>query len=193
MATRLRQEAPARQAAEPDAARWFAIHTESQAETLATYHLRRQGYEILYLRYPQEIRHARKTRLAWRPLFPRYLFAQVAGSQPIGPIHRTIGVSSIVSAAQEPLEVPSPIIDELQARADRDGLLAPLPARSRPLLAAGEVVTIANGPFAGFSGSVILDDGTRIRISLRWLGRQIEASIEPDAVTVASPALRRAP
>ena len=180
-------------AATAPACRWFAIHTQSQAETLATHNLRCQGYGVLYLRYPQEIRHARKVRVAFRPYFPRYVFAQVANDQLVGPIARTIGVSSIVGAAQEPLEVPSPIITELQARADRDGLLAPAPARLRPPLAAGDPITIANGPFAGFSGSVILDDGTRIRISLKWLGRQIEASIEPDAINGPSPALRSAP
>lgn len=179
------------------AASWYAIHTHPQHEASAAFHLRRQNYRVLFLRYPQEIRHARKIRLAWRPLFPRYLFAQVTGSQAIGPINRTPGVSSIVTAGgktgQEPLQVPSPIIDELRGRADPDGLLAPTPARLRPLLAAGEPVTIANGPFAGFSGSVILDDGTRIRISIKWLGRTIEASIEPDAINAPSPALRSAP
>jgi transcription antitermination factor NusG len=175
------------------AARWFAIHTHPQHEPLAALNLRRQDYRVLWLHYRAEIRHARKIRQVLRSYFPRYLFCAIADSQGLGPINRTAGVAAIVSAGQEALEVPNDIIDQLSARADEDGLLAPLPARSRPLLASGSHVQIVSGPLIGFPGIVVLDEGNRIRLDIKMLGRYIEASIEPDAVTAISPALRRAP
>jgi transcriptional antiterminator RfaH len=180
-------------AATAPACRWFCVHTHPQAEATAHHHLRRQGYATLWLHYRAEIHHARKVTAILRSYFPRYLFCAIADSQGLGPINRTAGVATIVAAGQEPLQVPSPIIDQLQARADQDGLVAPTLARSRPLLASGQHVQIIAGPLAGFPGIVVLDEGNRIRLDIKLLGRYIEASIEPDAVTAKSPALRSVP
>jgi transcription antitermination factor NusG len=176
-----------------NACRWFAVHTHPQHEIIAAHHLRRQSYRVVFLHYLAEIRHARRITRVIRPYFARYLFAGLRQDQPLGPICRTIGVASLIKSGQEPLEVPAPVIDELTARASPDGLVAPAPARLRPLLAPGEDVMIAHGPLSGFRATVILDDKTKVRLLVKWLGRQIEATVDPEAVTALSPALRSAP
>jgi transcriptional antiterminator RfaH len=180
-------------ATDATSARWLAVHTHPQHEALATYHLRRQTYPVVFLHYFTEIRHARRKTTVLRPYFPRYIFAEINDNLPMAPIATTPGVAAIVKSGQEPLQVPKAVIQELSARADPDGLVAPLPARLRPLLAPGEEVSITSGPLQGFPGVVILDDGNRIRLNIKLLGRQIEATVEPGAVTALSPALRSAP
>lgn len=175
-------------------ARWYAVMTEARAEPLATHHLRRQGYGVLYLHYPAEIRHARRVAKVTRPYFPRYVFAAVAPELPIGPIGRSIGVAGVVQAAGEPLEVPQEVIGELTSRADPNGLVAPPQAAGRAIYAPGQEVTIAQGPFAGHRATILLDDGDRIRATLRWFARDVTVTLEPgDIAGDNSPALRRAP
>lgn len=176
------------------ACRWYAVMTEARAEPLATHHLRRQGYGVLYLHYPATVRHARRTMATTKPYFPRYVFAEVAPDLPIGPIGRSIGVAGVVQAAGEPLEVPSEVIGELMTRSDPNGLVAPPQPQERPIYAPGREVTIAEGPFAGHAAVIILDDGERIRVALKWLGRDVNVTIEPGALAGAtSPAVRSAP
>lgn len=168
--------------------------TEARAEPLATHHLRRQGYGVLYLHYPAEIRHARRVAKVTRPYFPRYVFAAVAPDLPIGPIGRSTGVAGIVQAAGEPLEVPQEVIGELTSRADPNGLVAPPQRQERPIYALGQEVTIAQGPFAGHRATILLDDGDRIRATLRWFARDVTVTLEPgDIAGDNSPAVRRAP
>lgn len=175
------------------ACRWYAVLTQARAEPLATHHLRRQGYGVLYLHYPAEIRHARRIKAVTKPYFPRYVFAGAKDDQPVGPIAHSIGVAAIVQAAGEPLEVPREVIGELEARAGPDGLVAPPQALERPVWAPGQEVAIASGPFAGEQATVVVDDGSRIRLILRWLGRKVRATVAPDALVASSPALRSAP
>jgi transcriptional antiterminator RfaH len=175
------------------AACWYVAQTKPQAEPLAVYHLKRQNYATLWLHYATQVRHARRVTVALRGYFPRYLFVQVDETQAIGPISRSPGVTALIQSGQEPIQVPTSIIAELQSRASPDGLVTPLPARLRPPLAPGEDVMITHGPLSGFRATVILDDKTKVRLLVKWLGRQIEATVEPGAITAASPALRSVP
>jgi transcriptional antiterminator RfaH len=172
--------------------RWFAVLTQARAEPLAATHLRRQGYGVLYLHYPATVTHARRVRRVHKPYFPRYLFA-ACENQPVGPIARSIGVAALVQAGPEPLEIPHPVIAELAARGDADGFVAGLGGpQERGRFPPGLEVAIARGPLQGLLATILIDDGVRVACVLRWLGRQIKVTIEPEALAVFSPALRRA-
>ena len=59
------------------ARRWFVAQTHVHAETKATFHLARQGFEIYLPRYLKKRRHARRVDTVAAPLFPRYVFISV--------------------------------------------------------------------------------------------------------------------
>ena len=62
-------------------ATWFAVHTKPWKEGLVARLLHHQGYETLYLHHATTVKHARRTRMVLRALFPRYVFA---ASSPAG-------------------------------------------------------------------------------------------------------------
>lgn len=53
---------------------WYVVQTQPNGEARAEAHLRRQGFRTYLPRYLRSRRHARKTQMVPRPLFPRYLF-----------------------------------------------------------------------------------------------------------------------
>ena len=53
---------------------WYVVHTHPNGEARAEHNLRRQGFHTYLPRYLRRTRHARKTQLVPRPLFPRYVF-----------------------------------------------------------------------------------------------------------------------
>ena len=179
----------------PESGRWFAVFTHTQAEAFATQHLRRQGYGVLYLHYHGTVRHARRVRRVIRPYFPRYLFA-CCTALPLAPIIHTPGVATIVQAGPgEPLEIPGPIIAELAARGDQDGLVNALgESEKRRSFVPGMEVAIASGPLQGLLATILRDDGgNKIVCVLRWLNRRLKVTLDCEALAVDSPALRSAP
>lgn len=56
---------------------WYVVHTQPRAEGQAVRHLEMQGYRVFCPRYRRTIRHARKTKSVFAPLFPSYLFVHL--------------------------------------------------------------------------------------------------------------------
>lgn len=106
-----------------------------------------QGFECyLPLFTTEKIRHGTLTVIQ-EPLFARYLFIQLDGSQSgksWAPIRSTIGVSRLVSFGGEPAKIDPDLIEALRSqeatcqRAQPERLFHP-----------GDPVQIKTGPFAG--------------------------------------------
>ena len=79
------------------------------------------------------------------PLFPCYLFALMGISSDYSRLKYTTGVRGIVSGGNEPLVVPSSIIDQLKFRCGQGPIELPV----RRLLK-GQPVVIAEGSLKGF-------------------------------------------
>src|SRR5208283_1638863 len=84
------------------------------------------------------------------PLFPCYVFVRCVLEERVDQIRYVTGISTLVSFGQRIATVPEAAIDELkqcfgseEAMTMGDGLEA------------GAEVTVANGPFMGFSGIVV--------------------------------------
>ncbi|MGH7059167.1 MAG: transcriptional activator RfaH, partial [Stellaceae bacterium] len=96
---------------------WYAVHTQPHAETRARDNLLRQGYAAYLPRCRVYVSHARRRRVALRPLFPRYLFAGVdRAAMRWRPILSTFGVADIVRTGEEPAPVPDEILAALRER-----------------------------------------------------------------------------
>ena len=74
--------------------RWYVVHTRPFQEEKATFNLSKQGFAFYLPKYLKPRRHARRTDLVLKPLFPRYLFVQWDTEiDPWRSIYGTIAVS----------------------------------------------------------------------------------------------------
>lgn len=161
--------------------RWYAVHTQANAETRAAVNLNRQGFPVYLPRYMKRRRHARRVDTVATPLFPRYLFVQLDLEQDRWhAVNSTFGVNHLVSFGTEPAFIPDEIILEIRARESNDGMIDIAPALS---LKKGEPVRLLEGPMADsvglFSG---LSDKERVLVLLNFLGRQVRVRVPQEAV-----------
>lgn len=163
---------------------WYAVHTNARAEWLAHTELRRQGYETLYLHYLAAVSHGRRSIVVNRPYYPRYLFALVDVGQSVYAVNKTQGVSTVVYAGADPLEIPERVIAEQRTKGDRNGLvkLTGEERHDRERIASGAEVKLLSGTFAGFAATVALDEGKELRVWLNLLNRRVAATVPESAV-----------
>src|SRR6516164_4559943 len=104
--------------------RWHVAQTHIHAESKATQHLTRQGFETYLPRYEKRRRHARRVETVAAPLFPRYLFVAIdITSQRWRSIHSTIGVSRLVCNGEEPAPLAEGVVDGLRRRENERGFV----------------------------------------------------------------------
>lgn len=160
---------------------WIVAHCHAHAEVRAEAHLRRQGYEVYLPKYKKTRRHARRVETVIRPLFPRYLFIGFnKEATRWRPIRSTIGVSHLISSGEQPLVVPSWVIEQLRQREDAAGLFIGV---SQETLKKGDAIQITSGPFYDqlgvFDG---LNDNQRVAVLLDIMGRQVKTLVPLEAI-----------
>ena len=160
---------------------WYAVHTRPHQETCAESNLRRQGFATYFSRYLRNRRHARKSEMVVRPLFPRYIFVNVDSAyNRWRSIHSTFGVSDIVCAGSTPANVPAAVITDIRAREDDEGFVRlGLPAGLVP----GSRVRALDGLFAEVHG--VLERVTserRVAILMTLLGREVRVSVPAENI-----------
>ena len=169
---------------------WHAVMTKPRKEGLANDLLQYQGYETLYLHYPDTVKHARRTRKVLKPYFPRYVFAGMSNGLTVHGINRTIGVSTVVYLGDDPLEIPGPVMEELQRRGDQRGMVHVWPketAERRKRFRKGAEVRITGGPLEGLFAIVSLDKGHQVSVWVQMFGGKVEAQMEPTVLRGVSP------
>src|SRR5665647_2699889 len=86
---------------------WYVAQTHVHAESKATLHLGRQGFDVYLPRYLKQRRHARRVDTVAVPLFPRYLFVSVdMETQRWHAIRSTIGITKLIANGGVPASVP---------------------------------------------------------------------------------------
>ena len=148
---------------------WLVLMTHVGKENYAREHLARQAFDVYLPQVLKQIRHARKTQTVLRPLFPNYLFVQVAADKiRLRALRSTFGVRKLVTVGERPAVLPSVFIDQLRAR-EIDGAVARPSVPFKP----GESVRVVRGPFAGAVAQVLeLEEKDRVIILLNLLQRQ---------------------
>ncbi len=165
--------------------RWVAVYTNIRKERLVARLLAHRGYEALFLHYSKTMKHARKTRRDLVPLFPRYLFAGIEDLSSVPSINRVMGVAAVVCCRDQALEIPPPVIEELRARGNADGLVTWTGEGEleRRRFNRGEQVNIIEGPLTGFLAYVVLDAGHQVRLWVNQMFQgEVEAVVAPDAI-----------
>ena len=167
---------------------WYAVHTNARKEPLVDRLLKHQGFDTLFLHFTNIVKHAGRSSQVIRPYFNRYLFAGVMNGQSLWDINHTMGVSTIVYLGDKPLEIPTPVIEELRARGNRKGLVKLAPeqvAGYRKRFRQGEQVRISDGPLAGLFAVVELDKGHEVRVWVSMFKGRVEAALQPEALSPA--------
>jgi transcription antitermination factor NusG len=158
---------------------WAVVHTHPQAERWAAANIARLGYRVFLPLFATLVRdpvlHTR-TRLAMRPLFPRYAFVHLEDGTPWVPVRYAPGVSDLLMTDGKPAYAPEAAVEALEAtQASRRTLMAPGPAW-RP----GDPSTVVLGPFQGMDAVVISVRRKSARIALVVLGalREVTVGVE---------------
>jgi transcriptional antiterminator RfaH len=166
-----------------DGRRWYLAQTHIHAESKATFHLQRQGFDIYLPRYLKKRRHARRIDTVAAPLFPRYVFISVDETQRWHAIRSTIGITRLVTTGDAPAIVPPAIIEGLKRREDANGLVK---LENRPRFASGDKVRVRDGAFADTLGLFENMNGNeRVAILLDLLGRKVRVVLELDFIEAA--------
>jgi len=167
-----------------DNSHWYVVHTQPHRENRAVLNLRRQGFDTYMPKFRRVRRHARKTDIVSRPLFPRYMFVKFDLNRELWrSIHSTYGVSRLISKGEEPIPVPVGVVEEIRAREDDNGFVVlGLPAG----IGLGSPVRLIDGIFAESRG--VLDriaDQNRVSVLLQLLGREVRVSLPASFIGVA--------
>jgi len=162
--------------------RWFLVHTLSNGERKAEFHLGAQGFRTYYPQIEKTVRHARKLRTVRAPLFSRYLFIILDINRDRWlSVRSTIGVSRLFTQDGRPVPVPTGIVESLVGQTD--GNLIRLDAG----LVKGQNVRILSGPFADFVGPLErLDDAGRVQVLIKLMGTAVPVSIHRSALSPAA-------
>jgi transcriptional antiterminator RfaH len=156
---------------------WFAVYTKPRQEQIALQHLQRQGFKCFLPMAinPYQRRSQKSTRI--EPLFPRYLFLNVAaGLQSLGSVRSTRGVSTLVRFGADLAHIPEAVIRAIRSRCEAGtGLVRLDPAPVGP----GDQVRVFDGPLAGVNGLFQARSGEqRALLLVQMMGRETKVEVD---------------
>ncbi len=132
---------------------WFALRTEPQAEWLVVAHLRRHGIAAFLPHWRTVASHARRRVPVKRPVFSRYVFAELDLDRPAPGGWSARSAPGVVGMLHQPIRESE--MAELRERTDEGGAMrddaAPPPGKFRP----GDWIEVVKGPFTGSRGVVM--------------------------------------
>ena len=158
-------------------AQWYAVATRPRQESVARQHLHRQNYKVLL---PEmRLRKRRQNKWVWlvEPLFPGYVFVQLAfGDVDTAPIRSTRGCRGLVRFGEHCPPLPPALVDELISRTGGA-------EESCPLFASGDNIIVAAGPFSGLPAVFDMPRGSdRAQVLIGILGRVQPVILDIDSL-----------
>ncbi len=166
--------------------KWFAIRTQAMKEALAMLHYQRQGYEVWCPRIRKTVRHARKIKKVLRPLFPGYLFLNLAPEERNWvTIASTIGAIGPVRFGDYYPPVPEWLIQELRNREAEEGFI-PMPYDESLGIKPGDRITLTDDNNTEIQGIFQALKGTdRALILIDILKREVPAVVPLASIRAA--------
>ncbi|MBE0511344.1 MAG: transcription/translation regulatory transformer protein RfaH [Chromatiales bacterium] len=150
---------------------WYVIQTKPRKEVQALENLQRQGYHSYCPWITQKKLQRRRWVSSTEPLFPRYLFVELAeGTDNFAPIHSTVGVSAMVRFGNIPARMSDTAISYIMQQ--EAGLMRGHES-NRPDWHPGDELEILDGPMMGLKGIFQKHLGEeRVMLLLDLLGKQ---------------------
>jgi len=152
---------------------WYVVHTKPQREAVAYGNIVAQAFTAFLPLGKEPGKPA-------RPLFPRYLFVEIARNQNWWPTMSTRGVDKILcSASGFPTPVPTDVMAELRTRLDPETDTIQLASRARRRkFEKGKKVQIIDGPFQSLDALFVVLRGERAEILLDIAGRAAKVTVD---------------
>lgn len=157
---------------------WYILRVDPRQSSSVEAELRVRGYEAYAPKYVRDRKHRRykSRRQTQGDLFPGYLFFRPIGALVgWGTIRRFGGVRGLLKAcpgSAVPATLLNEEIEELKARVDAGEFDE---GRSEPsrLIAVGEHLVIAGGPFEGMAGVVVDTSEARSVLEIEETGHRV--------------------
>lgn len=159
---------------------WFLAQLKPNGLSRARLNLNRQGFNVFAPHRNVTERRGGRLIAARKPLFPGYLFVEVA--QDAGAwrsINSTYGVSRLVALDQRgPAEVPSGLVAALRARCDAEECI-----QAPEVLRPGDRIRVVEGPFARMVTQIeTVDAKDRIFVLLDLMGQKVRTEVKARSV-----------
>jgi transcriptional antiterminator RfaH len=167
---------------------WFCLRTQTKREHVAAQHLKElEGVEVFCprLRYRKA---TRRGKVWWvEPLFPGYLLAKFSLRDMERAVTFCQGVRGLVRFGSEVPPVPEAFVCSLRDEIRNGGADGKELLTVSPVLAPGDEVEMATGPFQGMRGTVVsvAPANERVKILLEFLGR--DSAVDVDLFSVLLP------
>ena len=159
---------------------WYGARTKLKHEHIAAANLSKNlDLEVFFPRLRLEKITRRGVVRVLEPLFPCYIFVRCVIEDRINDIQHTSGISSIVHFGSRIPAVADAIIAELQSCFDSDDTIT-----VESQLSPGDVVTVADGAFAGMPAQVLknLPAKKRVQILLEILGQPTSVEVGQESL-----------
>ncbi len=164
----------------PDTA-WYLLQCKPRQDARAVVNLQNQNYRLFCPQITRMRTVGSAQTAQSEPLFPGYLFINLAAEDNWAALRSTRGVSRLVSFDNKPAQVSNAIIAGLQARCRRP--VAP------KLPTPGDSVRITQGPLEMLEGIFLAMDGQqRVVILMQLLSRQQQVHLPLQHIEVLAPA-----
>ena len=160
---------------------WFLVQCKPNAAQIAVRNLENQSFGTFLPLQEITKRKGKIFQRQIRPLFPGYLFVQIAPN--LGPwrqVNSTRGVNRLVRLGAQPSVVPNEIVEALMARCDTQSILR---QTSETQLHAGNQAQVTRGPFSGFIATISdIEPNNRINILIEIMGQTTKVAIDAGAL-----------
>jgi transcriptional antiterminator RfaH len=131
-------------------AQWHAVHTRAGTEGKALIGIEKAGMAA-YLPVEIVFKTLRRERWrTWRPLFPRYLFAELDPGRDLPRLAEIEGATGVLRVAGQLSPIDHAVIDAIK-RAEALGMFD-VPRNTR--LACGDLVRLPHGPLGGLMAKI---------------------------------------
>ena len=161
---------------------WLVVNSRPNQEHIALEHLRRQDFEAYCPMVGRLVRHARKSEIKPRPLFPGYLFVRFEPAQGRWrAILSTVGVRQLIRFGDQMGLLDGRFVAELR-QSESDGLIVAPAAR----YALGQAVEIRLHAFEGVVGRILaIDEASRITVLIDMMRRSVKMTVTADLLAPA--------
>ena len=164
--------------------RWYLVQCKPNAAQIAVRNLENQSFGTFLPLQEITKRKGKIFQRQIRPLFPGYLFVQIAPN--LGPwrqVNNTRGVARLVRLGAEPSVVPNEIIEALMARCDKQSILRQTSETQSSQLHTGNQAKVTQGPFSGFIATISdIEPNNRINILIKIMGQTTKVAINAGAL-----------
>ncbi len=152
---------------------WYAVYTRTRHEKSVAEHCNQRGVTSFLPLYCVKHRWSQRFASVLLPLFPSYVFVQIAPQDRVR-VLSIPGIVCIVSFHGFPAVVPDSQIEYL-SRAMTLGKAQP-----HTYLRSGKRVRVTAGPLVGLEGIVTeVKNHVQVVVSFEWMNRSVAISLDP--------------